>query len=183
MNDDIRALATVLAPDPEPGDKVYVRRGVITAISGRTATVTISGTSIANIPAYQDISLSVGANVDVLFDNGAPVIIGALTASPWTAVTFQNSWANYGGGYYDVAYMQDGDGMVHFRGLAASGTMGAAIFTLPSALRPSRHLNVLAASNNTWTIITIFSTGPVIPSTVSGSNGWVSLDNISFQPS
>lgn len=53
----------------------------------------------------------------------------------WTAVTFQNSWANYGGAFQTAQYRRVGD-IVELRGLVRNGTAGTSIFTLPAGFRP-----------------------------------------------
>lgn len=106
----------------------------------------------------------------------------------WTVVgagsnpAFENSWVQYNsGGYADVAYYLDPNGFVHLRGLCKSGTMGTAIFTLPAGYQPAYKHLFAAASNTAFDYVTVSAAGAVVPETVSGaSNGWVSLDGISF---
>jgi len=54
------------------------------------------------------------------------------TPTPWTGVTFQNGWVNYGG-YQAAQYRKIGD-IVYLRGVIGNGT-GVA-FTLPVGFRP-----------------------------------------------
>jgi hypothetical protein len=62
---------------------------------------------------------------------------GAYIPTPgaWTAVTFVNSWVNYGSGYQAVEYRLVGTD-VEIRGLAKSGASGTTVFTLPPGHRP-----------------------------------------------
>lgn len=65
-----------------------------------------------------------------------------LTApSAWTAVSFQNSWVNYGSGTQEVEYRKIGD-VVHLRGKMKDGTVTAAAFTMPAGYRPPAGLTV-----------------------------------------
>lgn len=48
---------------------------------------------------------------------------------------FQNSWVNFGPGYVTAAFLKDGLGFVHLKGLVKSG-VAAVIFTLPTGCRP-----------------------------------------------
>jgi hypothetical protein len=54
----------------------------------------------------------------------------------WHAVTFQNGWSNYGGGYAEAAYTMTEDGWVRLRGLVKGGVVDKAVFTLPAGYRP-----------------------------------------------
>lgn len=57
------------------------------------------------------------------------------TPSTWTAVTFQNSWANSGGTAQDMEYRKIGD-IVYLRGTILNGTINTTAFALPSGFRP-----------------------------------------------
>ena len=53
----------------------------------------------------------------------------------WRAVTFQNSWGNFGGAYHNGSYKKE-NGIVYLRGLLSGGTTGGAVmFTLPAGYR------------------------------------------------
>lgn len=122
----------------------------------------------------------------------------------WTAVTFQNSWADYGGGFQTCQYRKLGD-MVQLRGLMRLGTAGTTAFTLPAGYRPSATLivtggagsrtafNTGAASAGTAHThpitqteaaarIDISSTGTVNVNSTAG-NAWISLSGIAFSAS
>lgn len=58
-----------------------------------------------------------------------------VTPTPWTAVTFQNSWIDFGGGLQLTQYRKVGD-EVQVRGVLAGGTTATVAFTLPSGFRP-----------------------------------------------
>jgi hypothetical protein len=101
-----------------------------------------------------------------------------LAAKSWTAPTLTNSWANYGSGYNPAGYRKTTDGMVHVRGLIASGTMAVAAFTLPTGYRPPYDMCIPAMANGVSSYAAILKTGLVIP--YGASSAWFSLDNIYF---
>jgi hypothetical protein len=111
----------------------------------------------------------------------------------WTAVTFTNSWADYGSTYAPAAYRKDAQGYVHLRGLIKSGTLGSAAFTLPAGFRPGYtniymgRGNVVSAASYTASDldknngrVDINTGGSVIPHASLCNNGYVSLENITF---
>jgi hypothetical protein len=61
--------------------------------------------------------------------------IAARTPGPWTAVTFTNSWVNYGGSKTEAKYRKRGD-MVDVRFAIKSGTLSTSAWTLPAGFRP-----------------------------------------------
>ena len=97
----------------------------------------------------------------------------------WVAPTLLNSWANYGSANYaNAGYMKDSLGFVHLRGSVKSGSLGYAIFTLPTGYKTNSKLTFAVHSNNTIGICTIDTDGSVYPS---GSNAIFSLDGITFK--
>ena len=107
---------------------------------------------------------------------------GATTRAlvpPWIAVSFENSWANYGGGYQEAAYYRGQDMVVHLRGVINSGTTGATAFTLPAGYRPPASCIFAVASNGAFGVVDITAAGAV--SMTSVNNTYVSLDSISFR--
>lgn len=115
----------------------------------------------------------------------------------WRAVAFQNSWANYAttNAFDACAYRKVGQ-KVEFRGLAASGTIGATIFTLPIAFRPAfTKIFVVAASftsttgasagtahthNMAFGRLDVGNTGAVAPISLA-STGYLSMEGLSFE--
>jgi hypothetical protein len=98
----------------------------------------------------------------------------------WTAPTFQNAWVNFGfaSTQWSLAgYRKIGD-MVWLKGLVKSGTVGAAIFTLPVGYRPSADALFAVDSNNLFGVIDVTSAGVVKLTT--GSNVYVQLDGLVF---
>ena len=103
-----------------------------------------------------------------------------VAAATWTAVSsFSNSWANYGSGFANAAYMIDGHGTVHLRGMIKSGTVGSSAFTLPSGYRPAATTLCSTISNGAVGRVDVKTDGTVVPSAPS-SNAWVSLEGIVF---
>lgn len=115
---------------------------------------------------------------------------GYYTPTDWTAVTFQNSWVNYGAPYQSAAYRRTTDGRVFLRGLVKGGTVPATIFTLPVGHRPPASCIFMGLSNHATnplssaTRIDITSTGTVGAgdpiTTGSDPSGYLSLEGISF---
>lgn len=70
----------------------------------------------------------------------------------WLAVTFTNSWANYGAPFALGAYRKF-NGVVYLKGLVRTGTIGPAtpIFTLPLYFRPLEYLMFAGVTNLTTT--------------------------------
>lgn len=132
----------------ETGMSVFVRRS--------TGVGTFTYTDLTDCFEYEtgDVTWEVGA-VD---QSVAPDITSiaqnidiqgrAAGQQPWTAVTFQNSWTNYGGAYQACQYRAVGD-MVQVRGLIAGGTSGTTAFTLPVGFRPPGHIQFAQTSNAT----------------------------------
>lgn len=97
----------------------------------------------------------------------------------WQEPTLGNSWVNFGGVYETAGYMKDSMGFVHIKGLVKSGTIGSAIFTLPTGYRPSAQIYLLTLSNGAVGVLEINSSGVVLPS--AGSNTSFSISNVSFK--
>ncbi len=95
--------------------------------------------------------------------------------------TFQNSWVNYGSGWREAGFWRDPFGVVHLRGLIASGTIGQTAFTLPPGFRPSASEVFATVSNNLLGRVSVLSGGAVVCDV--GSNVWLSLSGITFRTS
>lgn len=122
-----------------------------------------------------------GSTAGVLMSDGSGNVTSHAEQS-WITPTFQNSWVNYGSGFDDCKYMKDSLGFVHLKGMAKSGTSGAAIFTLPVGYRPAATL-YFACPNGGGTafmgIVSIDSSG--IIKNDSGTNTYQSLNGITFK--
>ncbi|MFL6126907.1 hypothetical protein [Actinophytocola sp.] len=105
-------------------------------------------------------------------------------------VKWQNGWSNYGGGYAEVGYTITEDGWVRLRGLmrgrVVDATQSKPAFQLSSSpvnyCPKAHHLFVVATNlsgvNPQIGRVDITADGNVY--VLSGNNGWVSLDGISF---
>lgn len=63
----------------------------------------------------------------------------SLVTTPWTNLSYANSWANYGAPYQIGQYRKVGD-EVQLRGLIRNGTVNTTMFTLPTGFRPPDYL-------------------------------------------
>lgn len=100
----------------------------------------------------------------------------ALASTAWTAVTFTNSWVDFGSGHQAVQYRKVGD-MVQVRGLMKTGTINTVAFTLPSGFRPPATLLYACVSNDLFGELQVTSAGTVTPA--AGSNVHFSV-NVQF---
>lgn len=96
----------------------------------------------------------------------------------WNTPSLLNSWVAFGGSDFSPGYMKDAQGVVHLRGSAKSGTVGAAIFNLPAAYRPTGLLRFAVVSNGAFGDLSVASDGNVFLR--SGSNVQVNMDGITF---
>lgn len=146
--------------------------------------------SYAHITYYGDaagagINLKTGGKIGLgkqptvaLDVNGVAAFSGGIQQGAWTAVTFQNSWVDFGAPHPACAYTKDSQGYVHLRGVAKSGTAyNATIFTLPSGYRPSERRVFIVAMNDSWAEMFVDSSGAVYVYT----GGAVSTSGVSLQ--
>lgn len=100
-------------------------------------------------------------------------------APAWTAVTYQNGWADLGPGFQGVSYTKV-DGRVYLRGTAKNGVvaLGTPMFTLPTGFRPPSNLLFAVQSNGAFGYLSVASSGVV--SVGAGNNTSVSFDGIDF---
>ncbi|MGZ5025730.1 MAG: hypothetical protein ACXWE9_01045 [Methylobacter sp.] len=104
----------------------------------------------------------------------------AVNRSQWRNAVLINSWVIFSSEYNPAQYFKDDNGVVWLRGLVKSGVVGQPIFVLPEGFRPTyRQLHVVCVNNNTVGRVDITPDGNVW--SISGSNGWVSLDSIAFR--
>lgn len=99
---------------------------------------------------------------------GDTIDVDVVGRTAWTAVTFQNSWVNFGSGYQAMEYRKVGD-MVQLRGLIKSGTVSTDMFTLPTGFRPPAAIQLAtAAGGGGYGAYQIFADGRVAH--ITGSN-------------
>lgn len=104
----------------------------------------------------------------------------ATEVGAWTAVTFLNSWVNYGSTYQVAQYRKVGD-CVEIRGSVKNGTAGSVVFNLPAGFRPPADL-YLPGNNNAGagaSPVYIQSDGDVIH-TATATTTYYSLDGARF---
>jgi hypothetical protein len=103
---------------------------------------------------------------------------------PWHLVgaagepAFQNSWVNYGGAEEVVGFRKDPMGRVLLKGLAKSGTMPSAIFTLPVGYRPPTTARWPVIANDAFGYVYVLGNGAVVAQT--GSNVFFDLGSVEF---
>jgi hypothetical protein len=156
-------------------------------------TVEIAGSTVAvTLPALDPVVS--GDYVAVLASGADRLILGAVRATAWTAVTFAGAWANFGSPWQPAQYRRVGD-MTHLRGLVkiTSGSVAVAtpsdVFSLPAGLRPPSDL-VLGSKAMTSTGVVqtvdvrVAPAGNVYYYTDGGATltttGWLALDGLSF---
>lgn len=112
-------------------------------------------------------------------------VAAATTVSHGTP-TFASGWADFGSVFGPPLITKSPDGMVTIE-LMASNTSGAikaanaTIFTLPAGYRPQRQLIVPGTKvGNTYSRLTIFTSGVVSSSDAIAIAGWVSSSGVSF---
>lgn len=136
------------------------------------------------MPNTANMGLPYPANTDPLAQSAAAIqaLAGAVdgafgVTTGWTAVTFQNAWANVGAGFQNMEYKKVGS-RVYLRGTIKTGAIGSIAFTLPAGFRPPASLQFPAPSSNAYGQITIASTGTVTVNV--GNTAGVSV-NVTFE--
>lgn len=93
--------------------------------------------------------------------------------------SFTNSWVNWGAPYNPASYWKDPLGWVRVGGVVKSGTVNTLITTLPPGYAPAFTVVVPVISNGAIGRLEIDTSGGI--KLVSGSNVYVSLDNITYK--
>lgn len=93
---------------------------------------------------------------------------------------FANSWVNFAGGDAPARFYKDASGQIHLGGLVKNGTVGSAIFTLPTGYRPAYTLRFPCLANGALATVIVTVDGEVYES-AGGSNTWLDLSPISFR--
>ena len=110
---------------------------------------------------------------------------GGLALDSWTAPTFINSWANYGGTLQTAGYYRDPMGRTFLRGLikrTVAGGTGVPFFNLPLPHRPAKDSNFAVMADNKFARVEVQSGGDVYCSVADSATpeNFLSLDGISF---
>lgn len=182
VDDVVRALRA--ATD----DGKTLRQGVVDSVGSGVCAVKWGNNATASpnqrhLKSYYPV---VGETVWGVRDENVIIVIGPVNPPTIHVVgaasepAFEHSWAAYGGGYFAPRFWKDAAGIVHLSGLAASGTLGQSIFTLPSGFRPPNHVMQNAVANAVPSWVQITNGGSVVSAGGIGSNAWFSLDGASF---
>jgi len=159
--------ATIAPDDPNEREDV-----IVTALSLSSASATVVR--------------GIGYSTGLPHRAGTPVRLGTRAGAypeDWRFVSnFQNSWANFGGGFADAAYQRHPSGLVVLRGFITGGTVGAAAFTLPGGYRINASLGSRAfacvGGGSVFGRVDIEAGGVVKPQAV--GSGRVGLDGIAY---
>lgn len=157
-------LARVLlgAPDQKSVEpNAQLRYGTVTQVSPLLVKV---GAASTGQPCNRVASYSPSLNdyVAVLVQGAERIVVDSLAPTPWIAVSFTNSWTNYGTGYELARYRKIGDN-VQLQGLITGGTIGLGAFTLPVGYRPPLIVTVATSSNGAFGAMAVDTGGVAIP--------------------
>lgn len=95
----------------------------------------------------------------------------------WLIPTMLNSWVAFDTDR-TPKYRKSTVGLISFKGMAKTGTIGSAMFSLPAGFRPAFGMYFPVVSYNAFGVVYISSGGDV--SCTIGNNTWVDLSSISF---
>lgn len=98
---------------------------------------------------------------------------------PTAAVSFTNSWTDFGAPFETAGYYKDSASVVHLKGVIKSGVIGSSAFTLPAGFRPANTEIFAVVSNGALGRLDVLNDGTVVP--VAGSNAYFSLSGASFR--
>jgi hypothetical protein len=127
-----------------------------------------------------------GANINCFVggesDSHAVIPVGNPLVPPtaWIAPTLLNSWTNIGGGYETTAYLKDGLGFVHLKGVISGGATATTAYVLPAGYRPGAKTFVSGTNNaGTSSSVQIDTVGNVLVVIASAGTA-VGLSGITF---
>lgn len=103
------------------------------------------------------------------------VLVVSVIATPWVAVTFENSWVDFGAEYQVCQYRRDANGCVEIRGVCKDGTVNTTVFTLPPGFRPPGRLVFPGYAHSAVCRLDIATTGVVQQLTAAGT-GFLGLN-------
>jgi len=103
----------------------------------------------------------------------------AITIPLWTPLFLQGNWTDYSPPFTSAAYTKTAAGLVVLKGLVKSGS--GVIGTLPVGYRPAGNIMFENSSNGSAGRVDVQSNGTI--NLVTGTNGWFSLDGVTFMPS
>ncbi|HEY0004539.1 MAG TPA: hypothetical protein VGB17_06980 [Pyrinomonadaceae bacterium] len=189
LTGDVTSTAGTVATTLASVGTAGTYRSVTTDAKGRvtagTNPTTFSGYGLSDTSAnLRDTLTDESGTGAALFQNGnignATGTTLDLTGVAKTAVTFQNSWVNTGGGYANATY-QKSAGIVCLQGLIQGGAAGSTVFTLPSGYYGSAMIFYTQSQGGPARIdIGTNGAGQVSVSSYSGT--WVSISGLCFVP-
>lgn len=146
----------------------------------------------ANAVVSQSNSVVLGNNANVGIGTSAPserldvvgniTLTGTINQNSWTAASLINSWVNYGNGFENASYVKDKEGMVHLKGVVASGAIFTSILTLPESFRPPAARMFATAELGGHATVFVLASGEVYYYQGTTNPTFLSLDGISFRP-
>lgn len=145
-------------------------------LSGNPHGTSKSDVGLSNVDNTSDANKPVSTAQQAALDLKANKALDAITYVQ--SGDFLNGWTNYTGSFPDAGYFKDQFNIVRLTGLIKSGTIGTEAFTLPVGYRPSKYI-YLPAGGAQASVIRIAPDGGV--RVHSGSNSYVSLDNVQFR--
>lgn len=173
-----------------------ISTGLVSSATFGTSTVP---PATNNFPAANPAKITSADGTSLILQGDGTFTVGPFSkdssgnvvlAEPgWTAATLANTWANYGAPFQNAGYRKLTNGKVELRGLVKNGAIQAAIFTLPVGMRPSTQMVFIGIAGVSGGLgfarIDVFSTGIVWVQAYGsgGTNAYVSLDGITFDPS
>lgn len=196
------AASTIVLPKNSVGTK-QLKKNAVTSVKIKNNQVTgadVKESSLGKVPsaanadhatsadsatnATNATNAATAANANLLQGNAASVfatkaqeavhLVGTTGNPP-----FENSWANYGGGFSSVGFWKDSFGVVHLQGTFTGGAAGTTAFTLPAGYRPAENLFMPVATGATASLFMyILTTGEVQPRNNGGDDG---IDGLSFR--
>jgi hypothetical protein len=152
---DASGSTTTYTCTPSPALGSYTAGDLITFIPQTSntgaSTVNISALGAKSIIAANTTGSALvaddllGAGVYVLEYDGTNFRSIKGPDGAWTALSYSNSWSNFGGGFQVGQYQKTFDGYVHVRGILSAGTLtaGTVVFTLPAGYRPASSIQSL----------------------------------------
>ncbi len=155
---------------------------------------TVTGLTAARMKIIEDASVVDGAvitdNLILTKFNGQEIDAGNVRGpagvdgepSPvadWVIPVLLYNWVNFGQGYETAGYYLDRK-RVFIKGLIKSGVMNTTLFNLPVGSRPPLSFIIPVLTAGGPGSMEIRDTGDVVLGS-GGTNGWVSISNVSFR--
>lgn len=165
--------------------RIAKNRNGLFSVCGHNGSVYINVRGDLYASASLQCDYAGGAASCVVFIFGSMRWWNAEAEPGWISPALQNLWVPYGGQFSPPGYRKDKYGRVHIRGLIKNGTTtnGTTLFTLPVGYRPEAGRRGIfpaeTGGSGNQARIDVLPDGTVICQLA--SNGFLSLDNISFR--